>query len=215
MSANPETDGRPAKQQAARDRCEAMIHHARQQIVERGLDGFSVNEVLRQSGGSKATLAKYFGGRSGLVASAIRREAEEAVAGLELAAGSGLPLEQALHNALSGILRFYCEPGSIALYRAVIASADQEGSAGFYDCGHAVIRDALAGIMEARKGLDVNPQIDTEDTADQLLHAVRAGPYEQLLIGLLDAPPAADVLDRRVAGTLALALPAISMAAKD
>lgn len=215
MSVNQETGSRPAKQQAARDRCDAMVHHARQQIVEHGLDRFSVNEVLRQSGGSKATLAKYFGGRNGLVAAAIRQEAEHAVAGLDLASGSGLPLEKALLDALLGILQFYCSPDAVALYRAVIASADPEGSAGFYECGHAVIRDALAGIMEGRKGQDVSPATDTGDVADQMLHAVRAGAYEQLLIGISGKAPDDEVLERRVARTVALFLPAIRLVAKD
>ena len=44
------------------------VRHARAQIMAVGVDKFSLNEVLRASGGSKATLAKYFGDRSGLIA---------------------------------------------------------------------------------------------------------------------------------------------------
>jgi hypothetical protein len=41
-----------AKQAAARARCDAMVHHARAQIML-GVDRFSVNEVLQLAGGSK------------------------------------------------------------------------------------------------------------------------------------------------------------------
>jgi AcrR family transcriptional regulator len=87
-----------AKQLAADSRCAAMVHHARLQILQLGVDRFSLNEVLRLCGGSKATLAKYFGGRSGLIAAAIREEAMAAVDSLNLddAACRVLPLDQAL-----------------------------------------------------------------------------------------------------------------------
>jgi len=61
-----------------------MIAHARALISEGGIEGLSLNEVLRLAGGSKATLVKYFGDRSGLISAAIAEEAREAMAALRL-----------------------------------------------------------------------------------------------------------------------------------
>lgn len=199
------------KHRAAQDRCAALVHHARAQILAVGVDRFSVNEVLRAAGGSKATLAKYFGDRAGLIAAAIGAEAADAVAGLDLGSSVALPLEQALERALAGVLRFYCEPGSVALYRAVVSAADPVGAQGFYRAGHGHLVAALAGLLDARKGGEVRADLDSELVADQLLHMVRAGPFEQVLIGLVDQPPAAAEIDRRARQAAALVLPAIAV----
>lgn len=204
----PPPDG---KQRAAQARCDAMVRHARAQIMAVGVDKFSLNEVLRASGGSKATLAKYFGDRSGLIAAAIGVEAQAAVAGLALDEVAALPLAEALERALAGVLRFYLLPGSIALYRAVVSAADPVGSDGFYRQGHGFLAQAIAGILEARKGHEVRPGIDSRAVADLLLHAIRAGLHERVLIGL----PASDGQDAEIAArvhaTVALVLPGIAI----
>jgi AcrR family transcriptional regulator len=199
------------KQRAAQARCDAMVHHARAQIMAVGVDRFSVNEVLRASGGSKATLAKYFGDRSGLIAAAIGVEAQAAVAGLALEEVAALPLGEALERALAGVLQFYLLPGSIALYRAVVSAADPVGSEGFYRQGHGYLAAAIAGILEARIGREVRPDVDSRAVADLLLHAIRAGLHEKMLIGLpVAAPIDAEIADRARA-TVALVLPGIAV----
>jgi AcrR family transcriptional regulator len=213
MTQPPAPPAASAKQRAAAERCEAMVHHARVQIMAVGVDRFSVNEVLRLSGGSKATLAKYFGGRNGLIAAAIHEEARTAIAAMKLDSDDGLatPLEVALGRALAGVLEFYLRPGSLALYRALISAAPEGTAAaeGFYNQGHRVIVEAIAVLLEQRKPGQVRPDLECSDVADQLVHAIRAGAYEQTLIGL---PPAdaQGAIARRVERTLALVLPGIA-----
>lgn len=186
-----------------------MVQHARAQIMAVGVDRFSLNEVLRASGGSKATLAKYFGDRSGLIAAAIGVEAQAAVAGLALDEVAALPLGEALERALAGVLRFYLLPGSIALYRAVVSAADPVGSEGFYRQGHGYLAAAIAGILEARMGREVRPDVDSRGVADLLLHAIRAGLHEKVLIGLQVPGPSDVEIDARARATVALVLPGI------
>lgn len=188
-----------------------MVRHARAQILAVGVDRFSVNEVLRASGGSKATLAKYFGDRSGLIAAAIGVEAQAAVAGLALDEVAALPLDQALERVLAGVLRFYLLPGSIALYRAVVSAADPVGSEGFYRRGHGFLVEAVAGVLELRRGREVRPDIDCRATAELLLHAIRAGLHERVLIGLPGPGPFEPEIAARVRGTVALILPGIAV----
>lgn len=204
----PPPDG---KQRAAQARCDAMVRHARAQIMAVGVDRFSVNEVLRASGGSKATLAKYFGDRSGLIAAAIGVEAQAAVAGLALDEVAALPLGEALERVLAGVLRFYLLPGSIALYRAVVSAADPVGSEGFYRQGHGYLADALAGLLNARMGREVRPDIDSRAVADLLLHAIRAGLHEKVLIGLAESTSLDTEIAASVRTTVALLLPGIAI----
>ncbi|NLR71942.1 TetR/AcrR family transcriptional regulator [Novosphingobium sp. ERN07] len=202
-----------AKQLAAQARCAAMVAHARAQIMAVGVDRFSVNEVLRRAGGSKATLAKYFGDRNGLIAAAIREEALGAMAALNLDSDESRaePLDGALARALAGVLRFYLSAGSLALYRAVISAAPSGagGAEAFYAHGHRVIVDAIAGLLAARQPLQVRAELDCADAADQLLHAIRAGLYERALLGMAEAA-GDDAIDARIAATLALVLPGIA-----
>lgn len=206
------TTATSAKQAAARARCDAMVHHARAQIMALGVDRFSVNEVLRLAGGSKATLAKYFGDRTGLIAAAIHAEAETTVATLDLDSATirSLPLADALRRALLGVLQFYLTPGALALYRAVIsaASANPAGAQAFYAHGHQVIVQALAALLAARQPHEVRADLDCTRAADTMLHAIRAGLYEQTLIGLV-ATADEPVITAQVDGALALLLPGL------
>jgi AcrR family transcriptional regulator len=79
-----------------------MIGHARAQIMAVGVDRFNINEVLRQAGGSKATLVKYFGDRTGLIAAAIGAEARSAMA--DLGFDTAIPLSMPLGEALQRVL---------------------------------------------------------------------------------------------------------------
>lgn len=196
-----------AKQRAASIRCDAMVRHACDQIMAVGVERFSLNEVLRLSGGSKATLVKYFGDRDGLIATAIGVEAQRAVKNLELENTGRLPVREALEKVLTTILRFYLLPGSIALYRAVVGAADPKGSDGFYTHGHKVIVDAVAGILEARGICSAASSIDSRDMADQLLHAIRAGFYERALIGLPIGQPDDSAIAERARRVVAMILP--------
>ena len=209
------TDGSLAKRRAAISRCETMIHHARAQIMAVGVDRFNVNEVLRQSGGSKATLAKYFGDRTGLMAAAIRVEARSAMMALSLDTDLARPqsLRAVLEIALTGVLQFYLKPAALSLYRAVVgaASRDPRGAEAFYREGHAIVVEAIASLLDNRKGIDVRADLDSRDVADQLVHVIRAGVYERALIGLGHPPDDERVIASRIAGTLALVLPGLGV----
>ena len=193
-----------------------MIAHARALIAEHGIEGLSVNEVVRLAGGSKATLAKYFGDRSGLIAAAIAEEAREAMVALHLqrdglASGS---LAESLRVLLTGVLRFYLKPGSLALYRAVVAMGAQDRSvaAALYDHGHREIVEAVAVVLRAYAKADGEKDELLRDLAEQMVHAIRAGLHEQALLGLIILPLPEQAIAGRIENTLALVLPGVEAA---
>lgn len=202
-----------AKRLAAVSRCDAMIHHACVQITTVGVDRFNVNEVLRLAGGSKATLTKYFGDRTGLIAAAIEAEARSAMAApiFDTEATHPSTLTSVLERALGGVLRFYLTPAALALYRAVVSAAggDSRGAQAFYQHGHAVVVNAIALLLDDRKGFDVRSDLDSKDVADQFVHAIRAGIFEQALIGLVQPPICESEINARVSATVALMLPGL------
>ena len=193
-----------------------MIAHARALIAEHGIEGLSVNEVVRLAGGSKATLAKYFGDRSGLIAAAIAEEAREAMVALHLqrdglASGS---LAESLRVLLTGVLRFYLKPGSLALYRAVVAMGAQDRSvaAALYDHGHREVVEAVAAVLRAYAKADDTKDERLCDLAEQMVHAIRAGLHEQALLGLIILPLPEQAIAGRIENTLALVLPGVEAA---
>lgn len=175
-----------AKAQAASARREALISHTRAQIVREGPHKVNLSEVLRLAGGSKATVAKYFGSREGLVAAAITETAREAMTSLRLDTG-GKTLSDSLALALASLLRFYLDPGSLTVYRAVIAAGGQL-AADFYHRGHELTVDELERLLAGWRGRGIRPDLDLREAAGQLTHMVRAGLYEQVLIGLIPLP---------------------------
>ena len=193
-----------------------MIAHARALIAEHGIEGLSVNEVVRLAGGSKATLAKYFGDRSGLIAAAIAEEAREAMVALHLqrdglASGS---LAESLRVLLTGVLRFYLKPGSLALYRAVVAMGAQDRSvaAALYDHGHREVVEAVAAVLRAYAKAHGEKDELLRDLAEQMVHAIRAGLHEQALLGLIILPLPEQAIAGRIENTLALVLPGVEAA---
>ncbi|OAN58503.1 TetR/AcrR family transcriptional regulator [Sphingomonas sp. TDK1] len=208
-----------AKQQAAEARCAAMVHHARTLIAERGVESMSVNEVLRLSGGSKATLVKYFGGRDGLISAAIDQEVEGAMALLRFAdpETASLPLADGLRQVLGGVLRFYMLPASLKLYRAVVAIGVREPgtAAAFYDHGHRVLVDAIAAFLRGHAAPTKRETAAFADMADQILHAIRAGLHERAVLGLETAAVEQATIDARVGRALDLLLPGIEAALHD
>ena len=67
-----------------------MLEAAKAVFVEHGYAGATLDDVIEQAGGSRATLYKQFGGKEGLFAAVIAEIAAEMVA--PLAEGRGGPV---------------------------------------------------------------------------------------------------------------------------
>lgn len=184
---------RVRKADAAHTRRAALIEHTRQQMLLHGPHNVSLAEVLRLAGGSKATVVKYFGGRDGLIAAAMLDTAQTTMQELALGA-QGASVAEALENLLAGILDFYLRPEALAVYRGVIASAGTPDGAGriFYESGHRKIVEECSAFLDRWKGRGLRDDLPSPDVAGQLLHAIRSGLYEEVLLGLraipVDAP---------------------------
>jgi AcrR family transcriptional regulator len=151
----------------------------------KGYAGTTLREVLAVSGGSKATLRKYFGGKQGLFAAVIGEATARFVAEAHFTEQRGAPVE-VLEALGRRVLAFYVRHEALQAYRGVVGGGfrDPRMARIFHQRGHAVVRQALAiRIGEwSRAGLIFSD--DTTADADAFLHLLRAGCHEEILIGL-------------------------------
>jgi AcrR family transcriptional regulator len=185
-----------AKGEAAAARRAAMIERTRELIGERGLPHVSLNEILRSTGGSKATVTKYFGNKDGLIAAALEGLAREHVAPLTMVTrpGAGEDLETALIAVLTAILSLYLRPEALASYRGVIASVGQGHHVAdiFYRHGEMIVIQELAHFLAGWAGKGIRSDLDPQIAADQLAHMLRGGLFTRALLGVLPGQPTDD-----------------------
>jgi AcrR family transcriptional regulator len=169
----------------AESRLRRMVEVARRMFVENGFHHTSLDAILARSGGSKATLRKYFGNKAGLLAAVLASSAEARVVEAEAAAKSPDP-ETALMAFGIVVLRFYLRPDALIIYRSVIAEGYRHAAVakGLYFGGHARIVAALAGHLQTWSDQGLIHSVDTEGDAERFLNMLRSGPHERGLLGL-------------------------------
>jgi len=183
-----------------------ILRVATRLFLRRGYAGTSLNDVVARAGGSKATLRKYFRDKSGLFAAVIADVSTKFVASAHLGELEGTP-DEVLRAFGQVVLGFYLDDHSLAAYRGVVAEGHRspDMARSFHEQGHRLVQATLAERLALwhREGSVLSP--DPLDDADLFLHLIRAGPYEQRLIGLRKAPTRQEV-SRRVAGAVRLFL---------
>jgi len=152
---------------------------------KQGYEHTTLADILARSGGSKATLRKYFGNKAGLFAAVVTAATERFVQTLD-EPDSLAPPACALLEIGVAILKFYLQPQALAAYRGVVGSGYHEHAMAraFYEKGHALVRERVATRLRLWHTMGLLTSADSDRDADCLLHLLRAGVYEQSLIGL-------------------------------
>jgi AcrR family transcriptional regulator len=178
-------------------RLAAILKVATRLFLRNGYAGTSLNDVLARAGGSKATLRKYFRDKSGLFEAVIADVSTRFVADAHLGDIKGAP-DEVLRRFGEIVLGFYLAEGSLAAYRGVVAEGHRSPAMArsFHQRGHRLVQAALAERLAQwhREGRVASS--DPMDDADLFLHLVRAGAYEQRLIGLRKAPGRQEIASR-------------------
>ncbi len=168
----------------AQARVQRIIAAAQQLFIRRGYHQTSLDAILARSGGSKATLRKYFGNKAGLLGAMLSDEAARCVARADRAAGDG-SVGSALRAFARVVLEFYCRHDSLLIYRAVIAETAIQPEVGqsFRSSGHLTFVEALAAHLRQWQRRGALKLIDATADADRFLHLLRAGPHDRALLG--------------------------------
>ncbi len=136
-----------SRQTRGMQRRAAILSAATDVFLEQGYKGARLDEVIRRSGGSLATLYAEFGGKEGVFAAIIAGICDEIIASLpDLDGPSVHPPEEVLLTFARTYVGLLLAPISLALYRVVIAE-----SARFPQLGRAVF-EAGPAIASARLG---------------------------------------------------------------
>jgi len=169
----------------ATTRLNRIIKEASRMFVERGYQRTSLNAILARSGGSKATLLKYFDNKAGLLAAVLGDVALHSVADAERVSDYSDP-EQALLAFAGATLEFYVRGDSLVVYRSVIAEGYRHAqlAQGFYYGAYAKFVTALATRLENWHALGLVQCPDPAGDAERFLGMLRSGPHERALLGL-------------------------------
>jgi len=173
----------------ARTRLNAILTAARRLFTKQGYANTSLNDVVALAGGSKATVLKYFRNKAGLFAAVIADVSQRFVAAARLADIQGTPA-QVLQAYGEVVLRFYLANDSMVAYRGVVAEGHRYPAMAraFYLQGHTLVEAALAERLQAWRRSGLADTAGGLDDADLFLHLLRAGLYEQRLLGIRRPP---------------------------
>lgn len=141
----------------------ALRARAGELFLERGYDGFSLDELVRDVGGSKGAVYSFYGGKDGLFVAAVAEMMEQVTAPVKRVALDGLAVEDGLRRFATELLAMLLQPRHLALQRLVIAEGRRhpQVAADWYRVGPRATHAVLAGFLAAaqargavRAGLD-------------------------------------------------------------
>lgn len=169
----------------AQERLQRMLAAAQRMFIERGYNHTSLDAILERSGGSKATLLKYFGNKAGVLTAVLNQTAEHMTNDAVAAARSGDPRE-ALTAFGSAVLGFYVRPDALVIYRSVIAEGYRHPALaqGFYFGAHDKFVTALATRLHEWHDSGLIVSREPRADADRFLHLLRGSLLERGVLGL-------------------------------
>ena len=100
-----------------------LLDAARQIFLEKGYAGTSIDEVVQRTGGSKASVYKYFGSKEGLFAEMFGTHCQVFLATLQIPNELSGNLEQTLTQFAERVLLAFVDPERVAMIRALVAEA--------------------------------------------------------------------------------------------
>ena len=169
----------------AEARVSAILRAAYSVFRTKGYERAGLNDVIAKAGGSKATLRKYFGSKAGLFAAVVTMASEQFVTETHFGTLKGPP-RKILTRIGETVLHFYLDQSALVAYRGVVGGGYHESrmARAFYAQGHARIRSAVAECLDHWHADGLLSSSESVANADIFLHMLRAGCYEQVLLGV-------------------------------
>lgn len=131
-------------------RREAMLCAAHELFVEKGFDATTLNDIVRRSGGSLATLYDMFENKPGLLRALVLERCVTINGALDSAIATAHPYEQSLREIAEEMLDRFLDPAYLGLFRVVIAQCVAHPDLGqqIYDAGPIVCQTKAAAFFE-------------------------------------------------------------------
>ena len=115
--------GRPRAGERAQRR-DHVLDAALTELLERGYDAMTMQDVASRAGASKETLYAWFGSRTGLLQALIERSADTSAERVRAALDDTEDPQATLVGYATGLLMLLTGPGSVAINRAAMTSPD-------------------------------------------------------------------------------------------
>jgi AcrR family transcriptional regulator len=137
------------------ERDELLRARASELFLERGYDGVTVDDIVRDVGGSKTNVYTFYGGKDGLFLAAMEETVNDLALPLRRLRLSGLSLERGLKKFATTLLAVLLQERHLAFQRLVIAEAVRHPQVGlsWYRNGPAATRAILQDFLMEQKAL--------------------------------------------------------------
>lgn len=164
-------------------------------FLDNGFAGTSMDAVARAANVSKATVYAYFASKEDLFEAMVARGSSQRFASLMNADLDALPAAEALSRVAHEFLGVLTSPQSLKTMRAVMAEAGRRPdlAARFYRAGPGRVLAALTAYLERAKARGQLAIDDPRTAAELFFGMIRGDLHLRRLLGLADAPEAAEV----------------------
>src|ERR1700722_10190325 len=110
----------PRRTRRGEERDTQLRAHASEMFLERGYDGVSVDDIVREVGGSKTNVYSFYGGKDGLFLAVMDAILQDVALPLKRLTLGGLSLEAGLQKFARTLLAVLLEERHLAFQRLVI-----------------------------------------------------------------------------------------------
>jgi TetR/AcrR family transcriptional repressor of mexJK operon len=152
----------PAAKRATRitkrgqDRRAQLLKLASERFLERGYDAVSMDELVKEIGGSKTNVYKHFGNKEGLFIAVIEGLCRDLLDEVLSAGVETDSLEEGLRRLITAFAKIMLDPRQVAFHRLIVAESARFPSVGktWFERGALVSRSAFVRLFENqhRKG---------------------------------------------------------------
>jgi len=163
-----------------------VIEGARSVFLADGFEGASVDDIARAAKVSKATLYSYVPDKRLLFIEVAKRECQrQADLAIAQISGDG-PVEEALFNAASTMVRFFMSDLGRQTYRIAVAESERFPEIGraFYNAGPTIARNALVDYLQKKVLAGELSIADVDLAADQFIELCKAGHHIKAVMGV-------------------------------
>jgi TetR/AcrR family transcriptional regulator, mexJK operon transcriptional repressor len=182
---------------------DAILEAASEIFLEQGFGNASMDEIARRAGVSKATVYSHFESKPALFGAIVQHRCQRTLAAM-LAELSDQPVEQTLTTLGRQFLDVLMMPGSLPLYRVVLAEAPRFPELGriFYEAGPDRCAIALTDYLTDLDRRGVLQVSDPRWSAEQFLGGVLGQIHIRMLLGVASEPPSPAARERFVAAAV-------------
>ena len=167
----------------------AILHTATKLFLERGYDAVSLDDIVAEVGGSKATLYSYYGDKEGLFAATVQSACQSKLAAFQALNVGDLDPEAGLTTLAKQFVRAISDPHGRSMFRAMIAEAERfpKLAAIFFDAGPKAAMQVFQLHFERWQEQGLLRSGDPEALAVQFIGLILGNFHMKSMLGLSEA----------------------------